>query len=142
MKQCDLFNYIANKQLTFLALGCPSSSCQNCFYRYWAYCLDSLDSKSNRQSNGHSICEYDSIFFAFCIRRTLWFRKTLCWALELFRGSAGAGVTKVIFGHGVTKTHRKNFQKKTKNFFPKNLYFRQFWLFFSKTRAPHPAEIL
>jgi hypothetical protein len=40
--------------------------------------------------------------------------------------SAGAGVTRVIFGHGVTKTHTKNFKKKTKIFFPKNLSIRQF----------------
>ena len=57
-------------------------------------------------------------------------------------GSAGAGVTKVIFGHGVTKTHRENLKKKTKKIIPKNLSIRQFWLIFSKTRAPHPAEIL
>jgi hypothetical protein len=53
--------------------------------------------------------------------------------------SAGAGVTKAIFGHGVTKIHRKISQKKIKKF-PKNLAICQFWLFVSKMSALHPAE--
>ena len=45
------------------------------------------------------------------------------------------------FGHGVTKTHRKNFKEKTKIFFSKNLSICQFWLFSSVKWDLHPTEI-